>query len=129
MQANFSNTMQESRDFVINDYSLALFKGDLFDPEEKKRIVEQIARFTGLSPQYIERSNLRIEDAAFCQRASCAIKSEQLGVSTADLKESIPKLWAKRSNMIPVRRPFLGPLPPPSIIMYDGPQMAKDDAL
>lgn len=65
LQANFLDTMAAARAFVINDYSLALFKGDLLTPEEKKRTVYQLARFTGLSPEYIERSNLRIDMMRF----------------------------------------------------------------
>jgi len=60
LQANFSDTMRAAREFVINDYSLALFKGDLLSKSERGRIVNQLARFTGLSPEYIDRSNLRV---------------------------------------------------------------------
>lgn len=67
LQANFLDTMQAAREFVINEYSLALFKGDLLTSEEKKRTVSQLARFTGLSPKYIERSNLRIEELHFAK--------------------------------------------------------------
>ena len=59
--------MQASRDFVNNEYSTALFKGDLLTPEAKTKIINQIARFTGLSPQYVERSNLRIEMQRFAK--------------------------------------------------------------
>lgn len=67
LQANFSNTIQAARDFVINDYSLALFKGSLLTPPERQRIVEQLARFTGLSSEYIDRSNLRIDMMRFAK--------------------------------------------------------------
>lgn len=65
LQANFVETLQASRDFVINDYSTALFKGDLLSPQDKIRMTNQIAKFTGLSPQYVERSNLRIDIMRF----------------------------------------------------------------
>ncbi len=67
LQANFLDTIQAAREFVINDYSLALFKGDLLTPEEKQRMVRQLARFTGLSPDYIDRSNLRIDMMRFAK--------------------------------------------------------------
>lgn len=67
LQANFADTMHAAREFVINDYSLALFKGDLLTPPERYRIVNQLSRFTGLSPEYIERSNLRIEMMRFAK--------------------------------------------------------------
>lgn len=67
LQANFFDTIRAVREFVVNDYSLALFKGDLLAQSEKHRIVNQLTRFTGLSPEYIERSNLRIEMLRFAK--------------------------------------------------------------
>lgn len=65
LQASFSDTMQAAREFVINDYSLALFKGDLLTADEKQKLVKQLSRFTGLTPEYIEQSNLKIEGLHF----------------------------------------------------------------
>ena len=65
LQANFLDTIEASREFVLNDYSVALFKGNLLSPTERNRIVGQLARFTGLSPEYIDRSNLRIDMMRF----------------------------------------------------------------
>lgn len=65
LQANFSATMQAARDFVIQDYALALFKGDLLTSEQRTSIVQKLARFTGLSPMYIEQSRLRIDSMRF----------------------------------------------------------------
>ncbi len=65
LQTNFSKTMQIARDFVINDYSHALFKGDLLTPNERDRIINQLSRLTGLAPEYIDRSNLRIDIMRF----------------------------------------------------------------
>lgn len=67
LQADFLKTMQASRDFVNNEYATALFKGDLLPPAEKKRTVEKLSRFTGLSQEYIDRSNLRIEMHRFAK--------------------------------------------------------------
>lgn len=61
LQGNLQDALQAARDFVNNEYTSALFKGDLIKPEERQHIVQQLARFTGLSPEYIERSNLRID--------------------------------------------------------------------
>lgn len=42
----------------------ALFQGDALPTEQRTAIVEKLARFTGLSPSYIESTNLRIEHGA-----------------------------------------------------------------
>ena len=67
LQGNLENTLKISRDFVINEYAQALFKGNLLKPEERAYIVNQLARLTGLSSEYIERSNLRIEMMRFAK--------------------------------------------------------------
>ncbi len=67
LQTNFFDTLRAAREFVINDYSLALFKGDLLTLPERQRIVRQLAHFTGLNPEYIDRSNLRIDMMRFAK--------------------------------------------------------------
>ena len=51
--------------FAINEYAPALMKGDALPLRERKLIVEKLARYTGLTPDYIERSNLRVPDFRF----------------------------------------------------------------
>ncbi len=46
--------------FALNEYTHALMVGDQVPEAERKNVVAQLARFTGLSPQYVEQSNLRI---------------------------------------------------------------------
>src|SRR5439155_4555954 len=52
--------LREVEKFAGNEYLLALFKGDRIDAAEKDRIAERIHRYTGLSKDYIVRSDLRI---------------------------------------------------------------------
>lgn len=61
LQANLLQALQASREFVTNEYSLALFKGDILSDVKRKDIIKQVAELTGLSSEYIERSNLRID--------------------------------------------------------------------
>lgn len=61
LQQNLEATLQEVRAFVLNEYALALFKGAALTPEERTSIAAKLSRYTGLSPEYIERTNLRIE--------------------------------------------------------------------
>ncbi|MFQ5615570.1 MAG: S10 family peptidase, partial [Anaerolineales bacterium] len=60
LQADLRKTLAEVEKFAIEAYSVALLRGaDLTGPE-RARIVEKLARYTGLSPTYIERTGLRI---------------------------------------------------------------------
>jgi carboxypeptidase C (cathepsin A) len=57
--------LEEVEQFAAGDYTLALFKGDALLPEERAHIAEKLARYTGLSRDFIERTNLRIQDQHF----------------------------------------------------------------
>ena len=47
--------------FALGEYTLALIKGAALPHDERERIVQKLVRYTGLSRQYIEQTNLRIE--------------------------------------------------------------------
>lgn len=51
---------QEAREFAHGEYAHALAKGDQLSPEEKQKVVQDLARLTALSPKYIEEVNLRV---------------------------------------------------------------------
>jgi carboxypeptidase C (cathepsin A) len=51
---------KQAREFAHGEYAQTLVKGDLATPEEKQKTAADLARFTGLSPKYIEEANLRI---------------------------------------------------------------------
>jgi carboxypeptidase C (cathepsin A) len=54
--------LTEAEDFALGDYAKALLKGDAMTREERAEIVKRLSYFTGISEQFIERSNLRIND-------------------------------------------------------------------
>ena len=51
---------QKARDFAHGEYAAALQKGSRLPQAEYQKAVQDLARFTGLSPKYIEQTNLRI---------------------------------------------------------------------
>ena len=51
---------QKARVFAHGDYAAALEKGDALTAEEHKKIVDEIAHYTALSPKYVEQANLRV---------------------------------------------------------------------
>ena len=69
LPADLSADMAKTRDEVVrwslNDYALALGKGDALSADEHRKIVEQLARYTGLHPDVIEAHNLRIDVPTF----------------------------------------------------------------
>lgn len=51
---------QQARDFAHGEYAQALEKGEKLSGADRDKVVQDIARFTGLSPKYIEQANLRV---------------------------------------------------------------------
>jgi carboxypeptidase C (cathepsin A) len=51
--------------FALGDYTAALMKGDAISDAERRSIAQRLARFTGLSADFVERSNLRIHIQRF----------------------------------------------------------------
>ena len=69
LPADLSQDMAKTREEVVrwsmNDYALALGKGDALTPEEHRKMVEQLARYIGLRPEVVEAHNLRIDVPTF----------------------------------------------------------------
>src|SRR3954469_9236230 len=57
--------VQEARDFASGDYAAALLKGQRLQGEARASIRRRLARFTGLSEEYLERADLRVTDQRF----------------------------------------------------------------
>lgn len=51
---------QLARQFAHGEYATALEQGDQISAADYQKVVQDMARLTGLSPKYIEQSNLRI---------------------------------------------------------------------
>src|SRR5438105_2257070 len=54
------NAVHESEAFAVGDYSHALMQGDAVPDAERRTAVQKFARLTGLSPEYVDRSNMRV---------------------------------------------------------------------
>lgn len=69
LAGDLSQDMAKTREEVVrwsrNDYALALAKGDALTPEEHRKIVEQLARYTGLRAEVVEAHDMRIDVPTF----------------------------------------------------------------
>jgi len=54
--------LKEAEEFARGEYTTAIIKGDLLTIQEREHVISELARFTGLSADFIERTNLRIID-------------------------------------------------------------------
>lgn len=61
LQRDLHTTLAEVEAFSVSDYTLALMRGDSLPDGERGRIAEALARYTGLSLDYVTQTNLRIK--------------------------------------------------------------------
>lgn len=57
---NLEDFVQESRDFALDTYAPALFRGNTLSDQKRKEVAERMAYFLGLEASYILQSDLRV---------------------------------------------------------------------
>jgi carboxypeptidase C (cathepsin A) len=62
---DLSATLQEVEDFALGEYAHALMQGDDLHEKVRHQVARKLARYTGLSSDYINQTNLRIEILRF----------------------------------------------------------------
>ncbi|MGO8837724.1 MAG: S10 family peptidase [Limisphaerales bacterium] len=65
LQSDLPRALAEARAFAKGEYAAALQQGAALPADERKKIVAELARLTGLKPQVIEDNNLRIDPGVF----------------------------------------------------------------
>jgi len=65
LEADLRKTLDQVESFAINEYSVALLKGDSLSAQERQNVIQKLSQFTGLSQSYINETNLRIWDYRF----------------------------------------------------------------
>jgi carboxypeptidase C (cathepsin A) len=75
--------VEESRKFAVGEYADALMTGDALSPARRSEIAQKVARLTGLSPDYIDRTNLRIEIMRFTKEL---LRSERRTIGRIDAR-------------------------------------------
>jgi carboxypeptidase C (cathepsin A) len=63
--ADVATVVQQARDFAVGPYMSALAKGQNITPEERDAVARRMSELTGLSPDFLIRSNLRVDLARF----------------------------------------------------------------
>lgn len=65
LQADLRKALSEAEQFATTEYTLALMKGDRLTAEDRLQLGRKLARYTGLSEDYVTRANYRIEISRF----------------------------------------------------------------
>lgn len=91
LQADLRQTLNEVELYASTAYALALMKGDALTGEERTNIAQNLARYTGLSVEYVMRSNLRVEIMHFTKEL---LRGEQRTVGRLDSRfKGIDRDW------------------------------------
>ncbi len=81
LQADLTKTRQKVEQFVLDEYLVALAKGNGLTEPERNKIIEKLADYTGLSKLYIKNANLRISQEDFVKEL---LRSENRWVGILD---------------------------------------------
>jgi len=65
LQANLTNALAQARAFARGEYVAALQQGDTLSAAGREKIIQQLARFTGLKTNVIADNDLRIDPGVF----------------------------------------------------------------
>ncbi len=65
LSGDLKKAVNEARAFATGEYATTLIKGNSLSAAERKAVAQKMARLTGLSADYIERANLRIDPGRF----------------------------------------------------------------
>lgn len=64
---NLEEFLNEARTFAKGEYAEALLKGDTLSDADKAAVAKKLSRFTGLSEDYLIKSNLRVRLSRYMQ--------------------------------------------------------------
>jgi carboxypeptidase C (cathepsin A) len=64
---NLRAFLKEVERFAIGEYASLLAQGDSISSATRKATIQKLARYTGLRPDFIDQSNLRINIHSFCK--------------------------------------------------------------
>jgi carboxypeptidase C (cathepsin A) len=81
LQADLQKALREAERFASGDYAAALAKGDRLTSDERREVIAQLSRYTGLDKQFLDEANLRVEQRAFCQQL---LRAEHIVVGRID---------------------------------------------
>jgi carboxypeptidase C (cathepsin A) len=73
--------VDEARAFAFGEYAAALVKGNRLTRSEVSAVAQKLARYTGLSADYLERSNLRVSAGRYRKEL---LREQRLAVGRLD---------------------------------------------
>jgi carboxypeptidase C (cathepsin A) len=89
LQADHHKALDEASRFAAGQYTLALMKGSQLASSEREEVVRNLARYTGLSEDFISRANLRVPMGRFAREL---LRKERKVIGRYDSRLTGPEL-------------------------------------
>lgn len=83
---NLTTFLSEARAFATDELMPALFKGNTLNNATRNHIRDRLVHFTGLSPSYVERANLRIQGFHFAKEL---LRDDGLSIGLLDARYTL----------------------------------------
>ncbi|OPL17731.1 MAG: hypothetical protein AVO35_08690 [Candidatus Aegiribacteria sp. MLS_C] len=106
--------LEEVEAWVMDRLTPALMRGDGLDKTETTEIAAELARYTGLDPEYVKGSRLRIHISRFCREL---LRSEKRSVGRIDSR--FRGIEALGITEFPERDPSMTAINPPYTSMFN----------
>ncbi len=81
--------LDASRRFASDELLPALFRGNTLSDAERAQVRDRLAYFTGLSPEYVERANLRIQGTRFAKEL---LRDAGMAIGRLDARYSVDEI-------------------------------------
>jgi len=85
LQADRARALAESEKFATGPYANALMQGSALSDSERRKVLKSLARFTGLSEDYLDRADLRVHAQQFFKEL---LRSEHLTIGRYDTRRT-----------------------------------------
>ncbi|HET9316014.1 MAG TPA: peptidase S10, partial [Vicinamibacteria bacterium] len=106
--------LTEVEQWARTDYQEKLAQGDALKAADRKAVVDRLARYTGLDPQYLDNTDLRIEIQRFCKEL---LRDEKRTVGRLDSRFKGMDLLAASER--PDFDPSMAAIRPPYTAMFN----------
>jgi carboxypeptidase C (cathepsin A) len=113
LQQDLRDTLDEVEAFALGEYNAALMKGDGLPLKERQQVIEKLARYTGLTPNYIEQTNLRVEIMRFTKEL---LRDERRTTGRLDTRfkgidrDAAGEAWEFDSSLAAITGPYTATL-------------------
>ncbi len=103
-----SKALAEAEDYASGEYARTLALGDQVTPDARKQTIDKLSRLTGIRPEYIDESNLRVDIQHFCKEL---LRDQRRSVGRLDSR--FKGIDENAANATPDTDPLISAIRPP----------------